>query len=89
MFSFGKNYGAWLGSLACVGIEMRPIRPQEWKRTVGVTADKRTSVKKASALFPRYADQFVGKRGGIKDGRAEAALLAWLAQRTWKMEGRA
>lgn len=88
MFSFGLNYGAWLQGLACSGIPTRRIRPQEWKRAVGVTADKATSVKKAQQLFPLNAREFVGPRGGLLDGFAEAALLAWLAQRTWKMEGR-
>lgn len=88
MFSFGRNYGSWEQGLTSTGIEWRPTRPQEWKRMVGVTADKETSVKKASALFPGYKHLFVGPRGGLLDGHAEAALLAWLAQRTWKMEGR-
>lgn len=89
MFSFGANYGAWMQGLACTGIQTRRIRPQEWKRAVGVTADKATSVKKAQQLFPLYARQFVGPKGGLLDGFAEAALLGWLAQRTWKLEGRA
>lgn len=88
-FSFGANYSAWLQCLVCSHQDYRQIAPQEWKRKVGVTADKQSSVARCRALFrPDQFHLFYGPRGGIKDGRAEAALLAWLAQRTWKMEGR-
>jgi hypothetical protein len=52
--------------------------PQVWKRNIGLFkgATKRDSVNLAVELFPDFKEEFYGPRGGIKDGVAEAALLA-------------
>lgn len=87
-WKFALNYSAWMQVLVDHDRDFRQVIPQTWKRAVGVTADKATSVRRAQALFPKFAHLFVGPLGGLLHGRAEAALLAWFAQRTWKMEGR-
>lgn len=53
-------------------------RPQEWKSKLGFPsgATKQDSVKMAELYFPEFKDKFYGPRGGIKDGVAEAALMA-------------
>lgn len=72
------GYGVWRGLLAAYGIPYDVVRPQVWKRTVGLPqkADKAASVALASRLFPRLSDQLVGPRGGLIDGLAEALLIA-------------
>jgi hypothetical protein len=37
----------------------------------------REAVEKASELFPDHAYMFYGPRGGLIDGNAEAALIAY------------
>jgi hypothetical protein len=49
------------------------IHPSVWKKEMGVTKDKETSIKKALELYPK-AD--LKRKRTISDGRAEALLLA-------------
>uniref|UniRef100_A0AB74UHB5 Uncharacterized protein n=1 Tax=Caulobacter phage BL57 TaxID=3348355 RepID=A0AB74UHB5_9VIRU len=53
------------------------IKPQDWKRVTQTPADKSRAFARALQLFPRASGIFLGPRGGKKDGRAEAALLAF------------
>lgn len=76
MFSFGRAYGIVLGAACGSGCMLWPTPPQVWKTATKTPKDKAMAVTRAQQLFPcAYAD-FVGPRGGKKDGRAEAALLA-------------
>ena len=75
-FNFGEGKGKIEGVLAALGIPMTPIKPVRWKKDMRVPADKRASVMRASQLIPGAALYFTGPRGGILDGRAEAAMLA-------------
>ena len=53
------------------------VRAARWKRDLGVTADKQTSIELARQLWPADFDRhFCGPRGGVRDGRVEAALIA-------------
>lgn len=76
MFSFGLSYGALRQALASEGVPTTLVTPVVWKKAMKVTAAKDGAVARASDLLPRHADKFRGKRGGLMDGRAEAALLA-------------
>lgn len=78
MFKIGVGYGLWRGILAARGVSYMTVRPQEWKRIVGLPAkaDKGASVALAQRLFPVVADQLVGPKGGLRDGLAEALLIA-------------
>lgn len=78
MFTIGLGYGMWRGILASLGIPYDVVEPTAWKRVVGLPAGskKPASVGMAQRLFPASADLFTGPRGGQKDGRAEAALIA-------------
>ena len=75
-FSFGEGKGILLGVAAALGIPVTMVKPTNWKRVLRVPADKRASVQRASQLFPSVASQFKGPRGGVYDGRAEAALIS-------------
>jgi crossover junction endodeoxyribonuclease RuvC len=67
-------YGAILGALGALGLEVHTVTPSAWKRAVGVTADKRSSLNLARQLWPSDADRWF--RLAKHDGRAEAALIA-------------
>lgn len=76
MFSFGLTYGALRQALASEGVPTTLVTPVVWKKALKVSAAKDGAVARASDLLPRHADKFRGKRGGLMDGRAEAALIA-------------
>ena len=71
-----RRKGILLGAGAALDIPVTLVKPTQWKRLMRVPADKRASVQRASQLFPHVASLFKGPRGGVFDGRAEAALIA-------------
>ena len=73
-FSFGDAYGTVKGACGALGIRLDRVRPQVWKKTMRVTADKDTSRARAAELFPDVAPLFARKKD---DGRAESALIAF------------
>lgn len=75
-FSFGEGKGILLGAAAALGIPTTMVKPTQWKKQMRVPADKRAAVQRASQLFPAVSPLFKGPRGGVFDGRAEAALIA-------------
>ena len=73
-FNFGFTTGVIHGILAAVGIPMRTVVPQVWKRKFGLLGqDKDASRQEASRRLPKFAHHWPLKK---HDGRAEAALLA-------------
>ncbi len=73
VFSFGEAFGILQGILAAFSIPVQTVRPEMWKRRMGVTSDKDTSRQKADLLFPEHRAQWKLKK---HHDRAEAALLA-------------
>jgi len=59
-----------------------------WKKSLGLSSDKSKSCQKAALLWPDRHRDFYGPRGGLLDGRAEAALLAYVGYRTTGYAGR-
>lgn len=80
-FTFGRSFGQVEGVLAGLNVGMIHVRAAAWKRIMGVTKDKQTSVNLAAKHWPDRAHEFTGPRGGLKDGRAEACLLALIGAR--------
>lgn len=78
-FSFGRNYGDVRGVLGANFIPMSVVTPAKWKRAMGVTKDKASSLAKACELFPLHANKFARKKDA---DRAEAALIAKWATAT-------
>lgn len=79
------NFGEQLGMLQVLCKEVDPdyakIPPQTWKRKLGVKGkEKKDSipgmVKVYKEFFGGHAQLIKGPRGGINDGRLEAALIA-------------
>lgn len=98
MFSYGRTYGKLLGVLEIMGVPFEEIHPTKWKKATGLVIDKnpkdsanekKKKLKAASAalaikLFPSCRKDILGPRGGIKDGIAEALLLAEYGRRIYK-----
>lgn len=75
-FKFGLVFGGLRGIIAAMGIPLTLVTPGVWKKHYGIQASKSGAVRRASELFPAYARNFRGPKGGLKDGVAEAALIA-------------
>lgn len=78
VFKFGTNYGIWKGILAAMEIPFHEVTPRAWQKgVISKARDKKPSIAAAMRLFP--SAELVGPRGGTKDGRADALLIAyWL-----------
>ena len=75
-FEQGWNACAPAALCAACAIPFTMLAPAAWKPSLGVPADKNGARLRASQLMPAHA----GKWCRVKDdGRAEAALLAYLA----------
>ena len=81
MFRFGMGYG--IAQMAVIGAEHRMglVRPQTWKGSLlrDMAKTKGASCSVAHQLFPQASIH--GSRGGMKDGRCEALLIAEYARR--------
>lgn len=81
MFRFGMGYG--IAQMAVIGAQHRMglVRPQTWKGSLlrDMAKTKGASCAVAHQLFPRATIH--GARGGMKDGRCEALLIAEYARR--------
>ncbi|RYG31463.1 hypothetical protein EON81_22840 [bacterium] len=73
--SSGLSYGLMLGYFWARGIPVHEVHPQRWKRTMGVTAEKTTSIAEAARRFPNVA-LVLPRRRRAHDGMAEALLIA-------------
>lgn len=62
------------------------IQPSAWKAALRCPASKPAAAKLAANLIDGVGNAFRGPLGGLRDGRAEAALLAYWA---WQRFGRA
>jgi crossover junction endodeoxyribonuclease RuvC len=80
MFSFGKNYGTWLGIMAALKIPHQQVSPATWKKSIlsDMGKEKDASRVKAMQLFPNsQRDLYLKKH----HGRADALLMAEWARR--------
>jgi crossover junction endodeoxyribonuclease RuvC len=75
-FAFGVGFGSILSVLQAMHIGIELVTPAVWKRSLGLSSDKRASLDKARLLFPA-TELHLAKH----DGRAEALLLAHWALR--------
>ena len=85
-FKFGTNYGMWRGALAAYAIPFFNPTPQAWQKGVISRAqDKKPALAAARRLFP--SAELTGPRGGAKDGRADALLIADWCRRQFLSKG--
>ena len=71
-----EGKGLIVGAAAALGIATTQVKPAAWKKSLRIPADKRAAVARATQLLPTLGGLFKGPRGGVFDGRAEAALIA-------------
>jgi crossover junction endodeoxyribonuclease RuvC len=84
MFTFGHGLGTITAVLSTLGIPHLLIRPQAWQSHFGIEASskdktehKREIADRAEALYP--GAPLYGPKGGLRDGRSDALLLAHYA----------
>lgn len=76
MFTFGEGFGYIKGVLEKSDVEYELVPPAKWKKALGVTSEKQTSIDKAKELFPD-TDFFATPRCKKEsDGLCEAMLMA-------------
>lgn len=78
MFSTGLGYGIWRGMLKGLDIKAVKVPARTWQKEFfkGIGDTKNQSYNAAIKLYPKYKDIFVGPKGGKKDGRCDAVLIA-------------
>jgi len=81
MFSMGEGYGLWRGILAALQIPYDLVTPQAWKKAMmsGQSKEKSASCYRAQQLFSSV--ELFGPKGGAKDGRGDALLMAEYGRR--------
>lgn len=77
-FTFGFNTGIIHGCLQVMGFNAIRKSPAVWKSSLGLGRNKKDSISLAKKTFPEYKKYF---KRAKDDGRAEAALLAYIGQK--------
>lgn len=84
MFTFGRNYGMWETVIAVNTIPYILYTPQAWRKGLVTKSDgkdtKQAVRNVARKLFPSLVNELQGPKGGWKDGRADALLMAFKAK---------
>lgn len=79
-FRTGMGSGIWQGLLIAYQIPYQEVHSKTWQtlffKGIHGQDTKTKSFNVASQLFPKYASEFSGPRGGVKDGRTDAILIA-------------
>ncbi len=82
-FSFGFNLGSVHALLHACGIGFSLVQPKVWQKAIGAPSKKfldgEMELKQAIAdiaemLYPQA--ELYGPKGGLKDGRADALMIA-------------
>ncbi len=80
MFNMGRHYGELIGCIKILStinnIKLLNITPQKWRKHFNLPKGKESSINKCCELFPEHKNLFFGPKGGKKDGRADALLIA-------------
>lgn len=82
-FRTGFGYGIYLGLIVALGYKFVEIRPQVWKKDLGVTSDKDQARQRATELMP---DASVCWEKRNQDGIAESALIAYWGMNNYSLD---
>jgi crossover junction endodeoxyribonuclease RuvC len=75
MFSFGRAAGIAEGVVGALGLPLKSVTPDAWKRRARLVGKPKDAARTlAIELFPEIASELSRKRDG---GRADALLLAY------------
>jgi hypothetical protein len=77
-FRMGQSLAVVTSVLQCSGIRTILVRPNIWKKAMGLTPDKEVSRARAIELWPDQSSLFARK---LDHNRAESALLAEYGRR--------
>jgi len=84
-FSQGEGFGLWKGLLLALQIPFEIVRSQEWTKAIykGMPRGlgKRRGVLAVQQMWPKQVQLFRGPRGGERDDRCDAALIAEYGRR--------
>lgn len=87
-FTTGYGYACWITILKIYRIPFVEVTPQAWKKDIfkgqKTYGDKTASIRMAEQLMPDC--DIYGPRGGGKDGRAEALLIAYYGRKDVGMQ---
>lgn len=72
-FKFGTAFGQIIGVVQALGLSHEFVRPNVWKKALGLSSDKEAARRRAIELFPGLAVELARKKD---HNRAEALLLA-------------
>jgi len=78
--TFLKEYGELKGALKSHNLPFIEVAPITWENFIDKPEEKAGSIKLAQWLYPEIKQLLYGPRGGIKDGRADALLIAYYGQ---------
>lgn len=76
-FTFGRGYGKLLACLELAEIYYEIVPPAKWKKAMGLSKHKNDSLEAVKTIYEADVSLWRGPNGGLRDGRCEAALLAW------------
>jgi crossover junction endodeoxyribonuclease RuvC len=86
-FTFGEGFGLLKGVIESQSLSYATVRPTEWQKRFGLntgTKDKKKKkleiANKCLSIFPDA--NLYGARGGLKDGRSDALMIAHYASQT-------
>lgn len=71
------NYGILLKSIHMCDPWYCTVKPNVWKSAFKLSKDKQLSMNLCLDLYPESKEFIYGKNGGMKDGLAEAILIAY------------
>lgn len=89
-FGFGMGFGMWRMACTALGIPYQLVHPATWKKLVlaGTPKDAGSEAIVAGQLYPHAAADLRGPKGGLRDGRVDALLIAhWLRRTTGRIDG--
>jgi hypothetical protein len=79
--SSGQKYGELIGICTALGLKIVEVSPAVWKRSMGLTREKDTSIALCERLFPEVDLLPTPRCTKPSDGMAEALLLAEYGRR--------
>lgn len=88
----GIGEGMWLCLFSILHINYIHSYPAVWTKLLGLKNDKSKTTKDnkkshidlASRLYPEFSNNFIGPKGGAKDGIADAVLIGEAWYRNYK-----
>ena len=85
VFTYGQHFGVFEAIAACLNLPYISIRPQEWKKAMGLNSEKTGSIIEAERLFPNTSLLPTERCKKPSDGMAEALLIAEHARRKYSV----